>query len=76
MDTKTVVNIFINDEHFKIDSESLTGRELKELAGIPAANLLFRDLPGQQEDPPVRDDEPVDLKSGNRFYDMPQGNFG
>ncbi|MBW3578881.1 MAG: multiubiquitin domain-containing protein [Actinobacteria bacterium] len=76
MKTKTVINIFINEAHFKVDSDSATGRELKELAGIPASNLLFRDLPGQQEDPPVPDDEPVPLKSGDRFYDMPQGNFG
>lgn len=76
MKTKMIVNILINDTHFKVASESVTGRELKEIASIPPSNLVFRDLPGQQDDPQVPDDEAIALKSGDRFYDMPQGNFG
>lgn len=76
MDTKTVINIIVNDTHLKLDSDTATGAELKQLADVPAANLLFRDLPGHQEDPPVADDDAITVKSGDRFYDMPQGNFG
>lgn len=76
MDTKTVINIVVNDTHLKLDSDAVTGAELKQLANVPAANLLFRDLPGQQEDPAVTDTETITVKSGDRFYDMPQGNFG
>jgi hypothetical protein len=74
--TKTVVNIVINQHHYKAPAAEITGAELKQLASIPAANLLFREVRGPGEDELIQDDKVVHLHDGDLFYDMPQGNFG
>jgi hypothetical protein len=50
--------------------------QLKAVAGIPAANHLFLDVPGHQEDPQVLDEQRVEIRSGLHFYDVPVGNLG
>lgn len=70
------INIFINDQKKKVHDDTMTGRELKALGEIPDANQLFHDLPGHGDDAPVADDQPMHLKSGMRFYDVPVGNLG
>lgn len=78
MKMKTKVSIHINGVHYKLDTDELTGAALKQLAGIPAANLLFREVhgPGADDDEQIPDDSLIHFKDGDHFYDMPQGNFG
>ena len=54
----------------------MTGAQLKALAGIPETNLLFLEVHGPGEDEPIANDTVVHLRDGERFYDMPPGNFG
>lgn len=63
--------IFINDERVVAPSRSMTGREIKQLGKIPPGNRLFREEPGRHADTPIGDDEVVELKNGNKFYDLP-----
>jgi len=74
--TQRNINIVINEEHFRAPQPVMTGRGLLALAGISDANQLFLEVPGPGDDRAIGLDEPVDLRSGMRFYDVPVGNFG
>jgi len=70
------INIFINDSHYRVSASSLTGAQLASLGGIHEGNQLFLEVPGPGEDRPVGREEPIELKAGMRFYDVPAGNLG
>jgi hypothetical protein len=74
--THVTINIRINDDHYKVHEQEMTGAALKELAGIPLANLLFREVHGPGDDEQISDSTAVHLHDSDRFYDMPPGNFG
>jgi hypothetical protein len=74
--TKVTINIIINDKHYQVHTETMTGEHLKQLADIPPANLLFREVHGPGDDDQIQNDTVVHLHDGDRFYDMPPGNFG
>ena len=76
METKTIVNIIIDKKHYQVHVHSMTGAQLKQLAGIPEANLLFREVHGPGDDELIQNDATVHLHDGEQFYDMPPGNFG
>lgn len=79
VETKTEAkkfNIFVNDTKYTVDETDMTGLQLKALADIPVANQLFLEVPGPEDDDPVRDNEDLHLKSGMKFYDVPVGNLG
>jgi len=78
MDTtaKTKTNIVINNHHYQVDVDQMTGAQLKELAGIPEANLLFREVHGPGDDELIQNETLVHLHDGDHLYDMPPGNFG
>ena len=79
MDTKQTrikINIQINQQHFQVDVEEVTGTQLKALGGVPADNLLFREVHGPGDDEQIQNDTVVELLNGDHFYDMPPGNFG
>jgi hypothetical protein len=75
---KTKTSIHIDGNHYNVETDEMTGAELKQLAGIAAANLLFREVhgPGKDDDEQIPADSLIHLKDGDHFYDMPQGNFG
>jgi hypothetical protein len=68
--------ITIDDKHYEVGHRFRTGLQLKELAGIPAANHLFLEVPGPGEDEQIRDDFAVPMQYGLHFYDVPVGNLG
>ncbi len=78
MDTKakSKTNIVINNRPYQVDVDQMTGAQLKELASIPDANLLFREVHGPGDDELVQNETLVHLHDGDHFYDMPPGNFG
>jgi len=71
-----VVSFHINDVHFRLDRQEFTGAELAALAGIPAGNQLFLDVPGDGDDTPIGAEEQVTVRSGMKLYDVPVGNLG
>ncbi len=76
MDTKTKTSIHLNQHHYEVGSAQVTGAQIKELAAIPQANLLFREVKGPGDDEQIHDQTVVRLRHDDRFYDMPPGNFG
>lgn len=75
-DTGQKIKIFINDKHYEAPKPTMTGRELLQLADLPETNQLFLEVPGPKDDQPVGLEEPVELKPGMKFYDVPVGTFG
>jgi len=70
------INIQIDGEHYRLDRQQMTGKELFALAGVAAGNQLFREVPGPADDDPIRPEDIVQLHSGEKFYTVPVGNFG
>jgi hypothetical protein len=75
-DVDRKIKIFINDTHYEAPKPVMTGHELLQLAKLPETNQLFLEVPGPKDDKPVGLDEPVDLRPGMKFYDVPVGTFG
>lgn len=76
MDTRTWTSIHLNQDRYEVGSAQMTGAQIKQLAGIPEANLLFREVQGPGDDEHIHDQTVVRLRYDDRFYDMPPGNFG
>jgi hypothetical protein len=68
--------IRINDARILAPEAVMTGAALAALAGLPTGNQLFLETPAPEEDRPIRADEPVELRPGMKFYDVPVGTFG
>jgi hypothetical protein len=74
--TKVDITIVINDRPYHVHVEEMTGLQIKQLAGIPENNLLFRETHGPGDDEKIENNSVVQLHDGDKFYDMPPGNFG
>mgnify|MGYP000847094624 FL=1 len=75
-DSRRKLRIFVNDQPFFAPEPVMTGAEILAMAGLPEGNHLFLEVPGPEDDRQIRPDEPVKLKSGMKFYDVPVGTFG
>jgi len=69
-------NIEIDGKHFQVEQDALTGGALKALGGVPGDYQLFLEVPGPAPDRGIRDDEVVQLKSGQKFYGVVSGTLG
>ncbi len=70
------LDIVIDHKHYEVNTETMTGAQLKALAHIAEANLLFREIHGPGDDELIQNDAIVHLHDGDLFFDMPPGNFG
>jgi hypothetical protein len=61
--TVTVAN------RYTFDTEVITGRQIKETAGVPEGFALYRRVQGGNER--IADDEQVELRSGDHFFARP-----
>lgn len=72
--------IIVNNKAVHATGESLTGAEIKKLAGVPAEYELFLVHEpgggGQQPDRQVSDTESLQLHNGMKFRAIPPGNQG
>jgi Multiubiquitin len=75
-DKNHTVKIQVNKTHYEAPSDTMTGAQLKALAGIPAGNKLFQEEPGKQADRVIGDSDAVTLHNGDKFYDLPPGVVG
>ena len=73
---KTRITIHINDKPYHVDRSEMTGAEIKALGNVPPQNRLFREVPGQGDDIAIGDGDTIELKSGQKFYDLPVGVHG
>lgn len=63
--------IFVNDNRYQVDQDSMTGAEIKALDGVPPGNTLFLEVPGPDPDRKIDDSETIEIRSGMKFYDLP-----
>jgi hypothetical protein len=64
-------NIKIDKNHYKVTEDSMTGIQIKQLANIPNEYELWLEVPGQNEDKKIEDNEVIDIKSGLKFFSSP-----
>jgi len=67
------VVIFFNDEKIVAPKKTWTGAELREFLKVPAQNRLYREVPGQRPDELITPEMTVELKNGDKLYDLPPG---
>jgi multiubiquitin len=76
MTDKHEVVIHIDGKEFKTAKTSMTGIEIKALAGRDASYQLFLEQKGSDPDKLIGDGETVELRNGEHFYTVPQATFG
>jgi hypothetical protein len=64
--------VIINGKRYRFDHHLVTGRRIKEKAGIPDSYSLYLRRPGDNE--PIADDEEVTLREGDVFFSRPPSN--
>lgn len=70
--TERDVHVIIDGKPYVFETDDVTGRKIKEKAGIPADYSLYRRRHGENE--PIANDEPVELKNGDDFFARPPSN--
>lgn len=68
------VVVHINRAKYVFEKAKNTGQEIKERAGIPLTDVLFRDRPG--EDEVIPNETAVVLKDGDHLHSEPPANYG
>jgi len=67
-------NIFINGNKYELLNPTVTGRALKELAGVPLKDTLFLQQP--HEDQVIPNDATITLKDGAHLHSQPPADYG
>ena len=67
------VVVFFNDQRTVAPKKLWTGTELIEFFKVPSGNRLFKEEPGRHPDTSITPDMQVELKNGDKFYDLPPG---
>ena len=65
---KVRITVIIQNR-YTLDTEVVTGRQIKEMAGIPPTFALFRRGSGGKE--PVDDEGEVRVRNGDHFFAQP-----
>jgi hypothetical protein len=70
---------FVDAKPYDTDKPSLTGAEVKAIAGITPTYQLFLEEEGETPDRAISDGEAIELKEGEHtrhFYAVPPATFG
>jgi len=68
--------IHIDGKQFKVDQTSMTGAQLKALAGKDSTYQLFQELQGSEPDNQIADSQAVQMSNGLHFYTLPVTTLG
>ena len=68
-----VVEVNGRDHHVRLDSSPVTGRQIREAAGVPLTDDLTRLLHGKPSGGNIGLDELVEIRDGNHFIALPTG---
>jgi hypothetical protein len=72
-------HFFVDAKRYETEKSSLTGAEIKAIAGVNPTYQLFLEEEGDTPDKPISDSEAVTLKEGEHtrhFYAVPPATFG
>ena len=73
---KEKFSIHIDGKQYHVDKSSMTGSEIKEVAGKDAQYQVFLEGHGKDPDRHIGDAEGVEIKNGLHFYTVPPATFG
>ncbi len=62
----------IVQNRYTFETHRVTGRQIREAAGVPADFALYRRAQGGNE--PIADDEHIELHKGDHFFARPPSN--
>jgi len=68
--------IHVDGSEFKVDKATLSGSEIKALAGKDSSYQLFLERTGKEADLLVNDTDSVTMKNGLHFYTVPPATLG
>ena len=68
--------ILIDSQHFTVTQTSMTGAQLKALAGRDPQYQLFLEEHGNNPDRLIGENESVAMRNGLHFYTVPPASFG
>ena len=71
---KKPIEVFINRKGYHLDDPVQTGASLKKLAGIPLADVLFRQR--RVEDEVIANEAKITLKDGDHLHSQPPADYG
>jgi hypothetical protein len=74
MRAEQTIHVFINRKKYDLNDPVQTGASLKRLAGIPLADVLFRQQP--REDEVVPNDNSITLQHGDHLHSQPAADYG
>ena len=64
--------IHIDRKKFKVDDSPITGKQIRQLAGLGADVDLYLEETGDAEDRLIADDEAVNLRNGLHLFSTPR----
>jgi hypothetical protein len=67
--------IYVDEVEYVVETEEMTGAQIKHLGGKPKDYALFLERPGKP-DQLIHDDDVVRIKEGEHFHTVPPANFG
>lgn len=73
---KTKFSIQIDGEQHFVEQSSMTGSDLKQVAGKDPQFQIFLEGHGNDPDRQIGDAESIEIKSGLHFYTVPPATFG
>ena len=73
---KDKFSIHIDGKQYSVEKSSMTGSEIKELAGKDPQFQVFLEGHGKDPDRHIGDAEAVEIKSGLHFDTVPPATFG
>ena len=70
-------HFFVDAQKYEVDQASLTGADIKRIAGVNPGYQLFEETEGNEPDQPIADSTGVDLTRGvKHFFAVPPATFG
>jgi len=70
-------HFFVDAKRYETQEASLTGAEIKKIAGLPPTYQVFEEEEGDTPDKPISDAEAVRLDGKiKHFYAVPPATFG
>jgi hypothetical protein len=69
-------HFFVDGTKYETEHASLTGADIKRIAGVTATYQLFLEAEDESPDVAVSDGEGIDLHKTKHFYAVPPATFG
>jgi hypothetical protein len=72
-------HFYVDAKRYETEKSSLTGAEIKAIAGVTPTYQLFLEEEGDKPDRPISDGETIVLEGGEHtrhFYAVPPATFG